>query len=277
LKSIYFITAFLFWWTTSIAQDAAFHTSLIRIIKGDIQNFTLDNLGNIFLVTSSNQVKKLNDKGDSVGVYNDIRRFGKISSIDATNPLKVLVYFKDFATIIVLDRFLNTRNTIDLRQQNIFQVRAVTSSYDNNIWLFDEMDSKLKKLEDNGRVILESTDFRQVFDSVPAPSDIQDRDGQLYLYDARKGLFVFDYYGGLKNNYQFLQYSDLQVVEKNSIVARDSSNYYLYKPQTLQLQKFNLLQQQPQYSKVQMFKNRLYALKRNGDLDIFEIKETLPF
>ena len=49
---------------------------------------------------------------------------------------------------MVLDRFLNIRNTIDLRQSGIFQVSAVAQSYDNNIWVFDDLDSKIKKIDD---------------------------------------------------------------------------------------------------------------------------------
>jgi hypothetical protein len=72
--------------------------------------------------------------GDSVAIFNNVKKFGKISTIDVSNPLKVLLYYKDFSTIVVLDRLLATRNTIDLRQQNIFQVNAIGQSYDNNIW-----------------------------------------------------------------------------------------------------------------------------------------------
>ena len=119
---------------------------LVETIRGEIRDFATDNLGNIYLVKQGNQIKKLNAKGDSLAVYNDVKRYGNIYSIDATNPLKVLVYFKDFSTIIILDRLLAVRNVIDLRKQNILQVNAIASSYDNNIWLYDELDSKSKTI-----------------------------------------------------------------------------------------------------------------------------------
>ena len=95
--------------------DTAFQR--IKIIQGDIVAFTVDNLDNIYLLSSTNQVKKLAANGDSVAIFNDVKKFGQASLIDVSNPLKVLVYYKDFATIVVLDRFLNVRNTIDLRKQ----------------------------------------------------------------------------------------------------------------------------------------------------------------
>ena len=116
----------------SVAQaDSSFRFT--KDIKGDIVAFTVDNLDNIYLLNSTNQVKKLNSNGDSVAVFNDVKKFGQASLIDVSNPLKILLYYRDFATIVVLDRLLNVRNIIDLRKQNILQVRAIGQSYDNKI------------------------------------------------------------------------------------------------------------------------------------------------
>ncbi len=104
--------------------------------------FSVDNLGNIYVINNDNQLKKLSPRGDSLAVFNDVRRYGKIGSIDVTNPLKILVYYRDFTTIIELDRFLNIINTIDLRAQNILQAKAVGLAYDNNVWVFDELDAQ---------------------------------------------------------------------------------------------------------------------------------------
>ena len=131
LSILFLISAF-----TSSAQQSAF--TQVKSIEGEFIDFTVDNLGNYFLLSKNNQLKKLNAQGDSTGIFNDVRRYGKLYSIDATNPLKVLLYYKNFSTVVVLDRFLNMINTIDLRKQNIFQVKAVAQSSDNNIWLYDE-------------------------------------------------------------------------------------------------------------------------------------------
>src|SRR6187431_144725 len=163
---------------------------LNKILPGDFSYFTVDNLENIYLVNNnSNQLKKLNSNGDSAGVFNNVRKYGKLYSIDATNPLKILLYYKNFSTVVVLDRFLNVRNTINLGKKNIFKVKAIASSYDNNIWLFDEGDSRLKKIDDNGDVLTETVDFRTLFDTVPSPSQIADQDGFLYLYDPARGFY----------------------------------------------------------------------------------------
>lgn len=252
-------------------QDSVLKVSLFKKITGEIKDFTTDNLGNIYLLNSANQIEKVNERGDSIAVYNDVRRYGKVFSIDATNPLKVLVFYKDFSAIVVLDRLLNARAAIDLSKQNIFQVTAVTASYDNNIWLFDELESKIKKIDDNGNVLLESTDFRQALDLVPSPTAMFDRDGQLYLYDAGKGLMVFDYYGAKKNNYQILHLSNLEVIDKNTITARDKDHILLYKPATLQLFSFTVFNRLDNFLKIKFNGNKIYCLSKNGSLEVYSL------
>src|SRR5450432_501033 len=218
---------------TNAQKDTVF--ILNKTIPGEFSYFTVDNLENIYLVNnSSNQLKKLNGNGDSAGVFNNVRKYGKLFSIDATNPLKLLLYYKNFATIVVLDRFLNVRNTINLGKKNIFKVKAITTSYDNNIWLFDEGDSKLKKIDDNGEVLLETVDFRTLFDTVPSPLQITDQDGFLYLYDPNKGFYTFDYYGALKNNVPFLHWNNTEIIGKNMYGFGDTL-LYQYQTSSLKL------------------------------------------
>ena len=85
-----------------ILSSAQFDTSINlqqqNFIEGSYTNFYIDNLNNIYLLNKNNQLKKLNDKGDSVAVSNALKKFGDIYSVDVSNPLKILVYYKDFST-----------------------------------------------------------------------------------------------------------------------------------------------------------------------------------
>src|SRR3954468_21659991 len=128
------------------AGDTTLQLQLTKTIPGSYSSFYSDNLQNVYLVAANtNQVKKLNSNGDSVAVFNISTRFGKVYLMDVSNPLKVLVYYKDFATVMLLDRFFAIRTIIDLRKLGITQVKAVALSYDGSIWLYDEGEGKLKK------------------------------------------------------------------------------------------------------------------------------------
>jgi len=249
-------------------NDSAF--SFLKIIKGKYTSFTVDNLDNIYLITTTNQLKKINGNGDSAGVFNDVKRFGTLTAIDVTNPLKILLYYKSFATVVVLDRFLNTRNTINFRKQNIFSVQSITTSYDNNIWLFDEQDYKLKKIDDDGRLLQETTDFRMLFDSVPSPINLVDKDNFVYLYDTAKGFYIFDYYGGFKNRLSFLNWTDVEVNGSN-IYGFENRKLYSYVLKSLQLKEYKLPAFFGKYEAIKAMNGKVYLLNEKG-VDIYQIK-----
>ena len=134
-----------------------------KTIKGDFSYSMPDQLGNVFALTRSGQLKKYNANLDSMGVFNEVRRYGKLYSISADNSLRSLLYFKEYRIILVLDRLMQVINKIDIRKANIFQAQAVAQGYDNTIWVFDDQESRLKKLDLNGKLLFETADLRLVF------------------------------------------------------------------------------------------------------------------
>lgn len=205
------------------AQDTTFVPQPEKVIFGNFSQVYIDNLFNYYLVNDKGDgFVKLNADGDSIGAYNEVRRYGNISFMDVSNPLKVLIYYKDFNLVLALDRLLNTTASFDLRKSNILQSSAVSLSYDNNIWVYDSRDARLKKIDESGKVIFASADFKTLFSDVPQPSKIIDNDGVLYLYDKNFGLIIFDYYGALKTTYPFKDYEDVFVYNQTFFGRKDT-------------------------------------------------------
>jgi len=230
-------------------------------------DFAVDNLGNIFLVNEAGELKKLNARGDSMAVFNDVKRYGKLYSIDVTNPLKVLLYYRDFGTIVALDRFLNIRNSIDVRRRDIMRSQAVAQSFDNGVWIYDELAGKLKRLDDNGVVISETADFRLLFEDPPTPVQIADADRLVYLYDPAKGLFVLDYFGTVRNRVALLGWQEMQVIG-NRVIGRKDHVLESYVPGSLQLAQQVLPASWTDIQKLQVTIDKIYCL-RNGILFVY--------
>lgn len=249
-------------------KDSSFEFT--RSIKGDFTYFNVDNLDNIYLINNNNQLKKLNANGDSVAVFNDVKKYGNLSYVDVTNPLKALLYYKNYATVVTLDRLLAVRNNINLRKQNMFYVNNVTLSYDNNIWVFDEEDFKLKKIDEEGKVLQESTDWRMLFDTVPAPVKIIDRDNFVYIYDPNKGFYIFDYYSSFKNRLPFLHWTNVEV-NGNNVFGFADNKLYSYVLNSLQLKEYRLPAFFGEYLSIKVMNKRIYLLKKDG-LYVYEIK-----
>jgi len=242
----------------------------VRYIKGDVTAFAVDNLENVYLLNSFGQLKKLNDKGDSVAVFNDIKKYGEATLIDVSNPLKVLLYYRDFATIVVLDRLLNVRTSIDLRRLNIFQVKAVALSYDNKIWLYDEMDSKLKKIDEEGKLLLETNDFRQLFSVAPMPLRIFDQDKYVYLYDPNQAVYVFDYYGSLKNKILITGWQNFRIAGRY-IFGSASGNLYRYDIGTFRYDEWKIPAAISTARQFDFSPTRLYALQKEG-IEVYNLR-----
>lgn len=197
MKKLLIITSFLLLalWVTA-QKDSSF--VLVKSYQGDVMTAAIDNLDNLYILSSKGQLKKYNAAGDSVAVYNQVRHSGKPATLDISNPLRPLLFYKDYSSVVILDRLLATRSSLDLRKYNILQPTAIGLSYDNNIWVFDGYDNKLKKIDEQGNTLLETVDFRTIFPQPIAPQSIINDNGMVYLADSASGVLVFDNYGTFK-------------------------------------------------------------------------------
>ena len=270
-KYSHFFILFFILFTSCIAN--AQDDSLFRFLKKieyPISSFTVDNLGELYIINTDNQLKKYDEKGDSIGVFNQVTTYGNLSYVEAQNPWKSILFYKNYSTIVLLDKYLNVISDINLRNQDIFQVNAVTTSYDNNIWLYDEQDNKLKKIDDSGNEIFETIDFRLLFDSVPSPQKIIDNDGFVYLYDPEKGLYIFDYYGSFKSKLPFLHWTDITIIDKQ-VYGFDKEFLYRYESPFPDVKKFNLSSELQDNNSIKVNNHRIYVLK-NQQLKIYSLQ-----
>ena len=242
----------------------------LKKIPGSFSYLDVDVLGNIYLITDNNQLKKIRPNGDSLAVFNDVKKFGNPTLLDVSNPLKILLYYKNFSTVIVLDRFLAVRNTINFRNQNIFKVKTLANSYDNNVWIFDEQNLTLKKINDEGNVISETLDLRQLFDSVPSPTQIIDKNNFVYLYDENKGFYIFDYYGSFKNNLPFLNWKHIAVYG-NKLMGFVGDTFYSYEINSFNLKSYKLPPFFKDYIDIKTMNGKIYLLKKDV-VEIYDLR-----
>ena len=62
---------------------------------------------------------------------------GEIYTVDLTNPLQILVFYKDLQTIVVLDNQLNEVRRVVIDAGNNYFIKDIGLSIQNKIWLFD--------------------------------------------------------------------------------------------------------------------------------------------
>ncbi len=245
------------------------HFKLEKTIVGDFNYFNVDVLENIYVITSGNQLQKISSNGDSLASYGNVKKYGNPAYIDVSNPLKILVYYKTYSTIVTLDRLLTFINSINLRGLQLFNVNAIATSYDNNIWLFDESNFKIKKINESGNILSEGQDMRMVVDEVPTATQILEANNQVLLYDENKGFFIFDFYGAYKNIIPFLHWKNVAIGNK-IIYGFDESKLYKYELNSLNLKEYQLPAMFTDYKSIKALNGKLYLLKKNG-IEIYYI------
>ncbi|GAA4320610.1 hypothetical protein GCM10023184_05850 [Flaviaesturariibacter amylovorans] len=242
------------------AQDSF---KLVRKIPVIAADFAIDGLENIYLLTPGGQLRKYGPAGDSIAVFNDVKRYGKVYGLDVSNPLRPLLFYKDFSTVLFLDRFLARKAALDLRRVEIAQASAVANAYDNNIWVFDALQSKLKKLDESGRLLLETPDFRQLFDFPFQPEKIVDGNSQVYLFDPKAGVLVFDYYGTFQKKYPATGWRSFQVVDRQLVGVQDATLLFL-NPGTYLQRQYQFPSSFGGFQRYQVSNSKLFALGKDS-------------
>lgn len=239
---------------------------LERSIALEADYFTTDPIGNVYLVKHDNYILKLNARGDSLGVYNDVRK-GKITQIDASNPLRILVYYGQYGQITILDNMLSAKNHLDLKRIGLFNVPCIANSADANIWIFDPA-GQLLKIDEQLNIRF-STPLRNMLDYSINPQSMLEANRELYMCDSSEGILKFDRFGFYSTRYNFFP-TEFQMIN-NNLVYRKDSTLVSYNVRSLTDSKIML----PEYNniiQVRFNRNKLFVLRKNS-LNIYALQE----
>jgi hypothetical protein len=235
-------------------------------VKTDAFFLTTDYLQNAYYINDQNSFQKTDSTGKILFTYNQIR-YGKLRFADATNPLKLILSYPDYGTVVMLDNTLSEIGVMNLRSAGILSYSAVCfSSRDNNIWVFDEQDYTLKKIDNNLNIILQSSDMFSLVGMAVHPVFMKEQDQFLYLSDPAIGILVFDVYGIYYQTLPFRNIDKFQV-RNNQLFFRVGNSLHSYHLKTLEEQNI-ALPDSSELLDVRIEQNRLYEL-RSGTLDIY--------
>jgi hypothetical protein len=204
------------------SAEAADPLRVLKAIPMAARFMTVDETGNVYVVRENNSLVKFSQDGDSIAFFRSIRN-GDIGAVDATNPLRVVVYYPAYNKVVLLDRMLAQQNELDLRKLNIYANALVASSADGNLWVYDQFNARLKKIDEQLNEIVESNDLRQEAQLVPSPSFMVERNWKVFLCDTAKGIFTFDRYGSYINTLSIYGVKYLQVFGSQLLYRRNDS------------------------------------------------------
>lgn len=176
--------------------------TLIKHIALKSKLFTTDPLGNVYLIKDNNALIRYNANGDSTGFFNLVKK-GKVTHIDATNPLRVLLYFAEYGQIVILDNILSQKSSLRLPSLGLFNVPCIANSADGNIWVYDPGTGELIKIDEKPSVKFR-TPLRNMLDTPLEPIYMVEQDRQFFMIDTLQGIKKFDQFGFYNTGYPFI-------------------------------------------------------------------------
>ncbi len=186
---------------------------------------SVDHLGNIFVVNNSELIK-FNSQGERLTVFSS-SMLGSISSIDVTNPLRILVFYTDFNQILFLDRNLaEIGNEIDLYEYSDNETELVCSSSNGRFWIYNRNDNQATLISENGKKINQSILLNSFYED-RTPSKLLEYNNDLYLLYPELGILNLDRNGQFKKKITITGIKDFQISQNNLHYTIDTGVFSL--------------------------------------------------
>lgn len=230
---------------------------------------SVDNFGNLFVVTPKNEVLKFNPQGNFLWNYTN-KTYGDITQLDVTDPLRVILFYAGFQQIVVLNNNLSEISQYSFNQNPEQQITLIASANNNGFWVYDQINRELRKLTNNFTDDLKSGNIyqRNGFD-MQANFMVSD-ESYVFINDVNEGVRVFDQYGN------FVKTAVMQV--ENEFEVNGQEIYFYKKPKLMGYNYLTFefkevtLPTQGNFSNALLRYNRLVILNEKG-LTLWAVKK----
>lgn len=188
---------------------------------------------------------------------------GQIHTVDFINPLKVLVFYKDFNTAVLLDNKLSEISKIALNDFGII-AQSCSMAAQNQFWIYDSLTSKLLLLNYVNRkthTINQSFagDFMYVLSNY----------NYWYRITSKNEIYAYDTYGKVLLKGILPEFDKIIMTDSGQIIFSLGDNLYLYKNN---LTEPLLLFSHTQKIKSFDFKNGVLSLSTQNNIENYNLK-----
>jgi hypothetical protein len=125
----------------AIAQEDSIFAKQISFEQLDIDVFVgFDGMGNLYYIKNNVFYKK---NKNELWQYKNVS-LGKITKIDFQNQLKIMLFYENFNTIILLDNQLNETQKINFSEnETLIVVSATGIASQNRLWIYNRLTQQI--------------------------------------------------------------------------------------------------------------------------------------
>jgi len=203
-------------------------TSLKLLFKVDTSAvfITTDNLDNVYVITEKNQVLKYNPIGKLLWNYSN-KAFGKLTYIDVTDPMRILLYYSAIQQVVVLNNNLNEIGRFNFGADTSRQITLVATANSNGYWIYDQSNRQLQKLDNQFNDDQLSGNIYQQTGIALQPIFMVANDQLISLYDPKIGIMQFDRFGSFSKTIKIDSVDNFQVKDGRILFLKNSDWSYL--------------------------------------------------
>lgn len=165
--------------------------------------------------------------------------YGNITSVDITNPLKIVVFYREFNVIVLLDSQLNETDIIQIP----YDISFATKGTANHLWLFTTNTLTIENYNFKTNTVSSSSLPLKNIDVL----NMKSTENYVYL-QTPLGIQTYDYLGNFISekkidNIKDFQFSNriLYTLSKDTIFQIDSSTKQFVFPSVSKIEKFYTL------------------------------------
>lgn len=189
----------------------------IKDIPVIAESMYTDHLGNIYTKNNITLTRFSTLQNTTQSYSNNL--LGEIHSIDATDPFRIIVFYKEFNTLVFLNSELSElRSAINLSDLGFNHVIALGTASNGGFWIYEKELGQIIYIDNNLKTAHKSSVLFDLIESSSQEScQIVEKNDFIYLAIAGQGIYQFDSYGSFMKNYPILDFIDFQVVGNNII------------------------------------------------------------
>lgn len=183
----------------------------------------VDELNNIFYINNNVLFRK--NKIELLS-YNSVN-LGEITSVNILNPFKIILFYKEFNTVIILDNKLSElTNPINFTKETLFNnVQFLSLSSENDLWLLAD-DNKIHLYDYQNHVQKLETQPLGFYQEQFVPTKIKSTYKYLWVF-SDNGVLQFNEYGSFIASISLSYQNFIQPDQNGYFYKNNNSIYYL--------------------------------------------------
>lgn len=212
-----FLFFFILQLTAIFAQQQNLKVAVISIQKTDADVFVgFDGMGTVYYL-KNNVFYSKNKK--ELWQYKNVS-LGKPTKIDIQNPLKIMLFYENFNTVILLDNQLNETQKINFSENDVpIVASAAGNASQNRLWIYNSLTQQIGLFD-----FLKNT-FQSITPPIQGNLKQYQSDFTIFQWiDSELNWYSCDVFGKITSLGKVPDFNQIQIIDSNDLIfTKDGS------------------------------------------------------